>query len=305
MKRVIVIALICAAFFLALHRPASAMVEFCPADLSYERVTSGTQLVRRQAGSNETATYAPEFSTLYGFELSALGPRSVTQAELAFDTTGGWYTVDVPAVTLVTKERHYSNPLVSFVRRDYVSPVLYVRFPQAVTINHAWVYRAAVQNDAPFGWQTQGTVSCDPPPAPSPQQAKSAAREVSFYHLADADVDPLSAPPTPTSLVITAKASQALEQTNCSEPFRQATVKNQVTPQYPDIMTTGKAVTSVEVAINAGGSLADAWVWGPSGFKPFDDAGTRAASASSYIGARSYCRDVPGRYFFRVTFDPN
>lgn len=305
MKRVMVIALISAAFFLSLHRPASAMVEFCPADLSYERVTAGTQLVRRQAGSNEAASYSPEFSSLYGFELSALGVRTITQATLAFDTTGGWYTLDVPAVTLVAKERHYSNPLVSFVRRDYVSPVLYVRFPQAVTINHAWVYSVAAQHDAPFGWQARGTVTCDPPAAPSAQQAQSYNKPEAFYHLAEADADPLSQPPGATSLILSAKTSPPLEQSNCPEPFREATVKTQVTPQYPDIMTTGKATTSVEVAINAGGSLADAWVWGPSGFKPFDDASTLAATKSSYTGARSYCRDVPGRYFFRVTFDPN
>jgi TonB family protein len=65
------------------------------------------------------------------------------------------------------------------------------------------------------------------------------------------------------------------------------------------------ASTVVEVAINPDGTLLDAWVWGPSGIPQFDAEALRAAKASTYTGARGYCRPVPGEYFFRVTFAPN
>lgn len=295
MKRVIVIALICAAFFLAFHRPASAMVEFCPAHLDYARV--GPDNAGDQPGA------------LYGFNLSALGTRTLAQTTLAFDTSAGWFTVDVPAVTLDAKERHYHSATVSFMRRDYVSPAMYVRFPQDVTINHAWVYSASAQDDGPFGWQTKGNVACDPPAVESPQQAKRALYRSSetFYTLADADGDKLSQVPRAGSLVIPAVSSKPLESAACAEPFSVPVVKIQAVPRYPEVardQNAGEGTVSVQVALSGDGSLLDAWVWGPSGNTAFDEAAVRAARQSTYSGARAYCRDVPGRYFFRVTFAP-
>jgi TonB family protein len=295
MKRVLIAALIVAAFFLALHRPASAMAEFCPATLNYQRV--GPDTAKDQPGD------------LYGFNLSALGPRTISSAVLAFDTSAGWYTVEVPGMPISEKERHYSNPTVSFVRHDYVSPKLYVRFPRAVHIDHAWVYNAQALNDGPFGWMAQGDVICDPPAAASPEQATAFRNIVRpFYKLADVDSDGLSEPPTAKTITLPAAASKALESASCADPFREATVKHQAVPEYPSIMRgsgAGRSTVSVEVAIRADGTLADAWVWGPSGYKAFDDSALRSARISTYEGARAYCNAVPGRYFFRVTFDPN
>lgn len=295
MKRVIVVALIGAALFLSVHRAASAMAEFCPATLHYERV--GAQSAKDEPGD------------LYGFNLSALGPRTITAATLAFDTSGGWYTLSVPPVALGEKDRHYSGAGVRFVRRDYVSAKLYVRFPQAVNIDRAWVFTANAQNDGPFGWQAQGNVACDPPGAPSPAQAtRFPKRPAPFYTLAQADTDGLTEVPVSSSVILAAARSKPLENSTCADAFREATVKTQAVPQYPDVMrgqVSMPATVSVEVAIKSDGSLADAWVWGPSGFAAFDDAALRAAKLSTYQGARSYCRAVPGAYFFRVNFDPN
>lgn len=296
MKRVLLAAVIAAAFFLVLHRPASAMAEFCPAQLNYERV--GPDSAKDQPGA------------LFGFNLSALGPRTITSAKLAFDTSAGWYTLDVPAMTLVEKDRHYSAPWVTFIRHDYVSPVLYVRFPQSLSIRHAWVYTAAASNDGAFGWQAQGTVMCDPPAAASPNEVKRLVpgHERHPYVLDPKDEDGLSNAPSRLSLILAASPSKALESSNCAVPFRYATVKRQVTPEYPDSARgaiSGESMTSVEVAIRADGSLADAWVWGPSGFTPLDDASVLAARDSTYEGGRAYCKAVPGGYFFRVMFDPN
>lgn len=294
MKRVIVTAFIVASFFLALHRPASALAEFCPATLNYARV--GPDSAKDEPGD------------LFGFNLSALGTRTISSATLAFDTSAGWYTLDVPAATLSVKERHYTSPWVAFVRHDYVSPTFYVRFPKQVVVQHAWLYQASAQDDGPFGWQIQGLVSCPPPPDAAPNQADRLLKPRDLYTLAAADNDRLSDQPTAKSLVLGALPSKPLETTACAEPFRNATVKSFLVPRYPDIMRdrgNGENTTAIEVAIAPDGTLRDAWVYGPSGFRPFDDEALRAAKGSSYLPAMAYCQPVPGRYLFRVTFDPN
>src|SRR5581483_9329611 len=121
------------------------------------------------------------------------------------------------AVTLLEKDRHYSGPSSSFVRRDYVSPVLYARFPTALKISHAWVYTAQAQNDGPFGWQAQGLVRCDP----SPQRTRLifvGRRNVGrseftwdIYKLDPRDADALSATPTSASLILNAQTSKPLQ----------------------------------------------------------------------------------------------
>ena len=315
MNRVFTGALIAAALLLLSHRPASAMVEFCPAMLSYERVGNDAALIRQQSSKDAMGKSSTQTSTLYGFELSAFGPRTLTSVTLAFDTSAGWFTVDVPGVTLVEKDRHYSAPWVSFVRRDYVSPAFYVHFPKAVDVPRAWVLTAATQGDSLFEWDKQGTVQCDP----SPQRAYTIAVDTgkpplglhsrpAFYKLEPHDEDNLSVPPPATALILAARSSEPLETSTCAQPFRDAMVKAQAQPAYPEIMRgepTGERTTSVMVGIDADGSLSDAWVWGPSGFQAFDDAALRAARTSKYTGPAAYCKPVPGFYFFRVTFDPN
>lgn len=308
--RSFLVALGAAALFLCSHATARAVVEFCPAVLQYARVGSDTSLIRQQSTRDANGKISAETSSLFGFELTAFGRRTLTAARLAFDTSGGWYTIDVPAITLSAKERHYSAPWVKFVRRDYVSPVLYVHFPQAVTIAHAWVYQATAQNDGPFGWQAIGSVLCDPTPSASPDQLRKLipARRLRPYTLDPKDEDHLADIPSSTSLVLNASVSKPLESSNCAEPFRDATVKDQAQPAYPDTLRNagiGEAMTSVQVAIEPDGTLQDVWVWGPSGHQAFDDESMHAARTSTYEGARAYCRAVPGEYFFRVTFDPN
>jgi hypothetical protein len=294
MKRVMLGALIGAAVFVLMLRPAQATVEFCPTAMKYERV------------GPESAKDLP--SALYGFELTAFGARTITSARLAFDTSAGWYTVGLPATVITEKDRHYDGSA-RFVRHDYVSPVMYVRFPEELTIAHAWLYSAAAQNDT-YGWQGRGIITCDPPPASSPKQLQRLPKRriQPPYYLDPKDEDRLSDAPSATSAVFVPSSTKPLEASNCDEPFRDATVKVQAQPQYPKLMldfATGQATTSVQVLIGGDGTLADAFVWGTSGLRPFDDAALEAAEKSTYEGALSYCKPVPASYFFRVTFDPN
>lgn len=301
MKRVFLAAFIGVTFFLCALRPASATAEFCPAMLDYQRTGASETLPSREASpSGNGAIPAP----LYGFELTALDTRTITNATLAFDTTAGWFTVRVPMVTLAEKDRHYTGPSSTFVRRDYVSPLMYVRFPDAVTIRHAWVYSASASGDGAYGWQAKGVVPCDPPPAPSQKQT---AKYSSPYRLDPKDEDPVGMPGT-NSVLLPANPVKPLEDDNCGLPFSNATAKDVARPRYPPALrgaVFGRATTAVEVAIGADGTLADAWIWAPSGFRPFDEEALRAAKNTTYSGARSYCRAVPGLYLFRVTFAPN
>lgn len=288
MKRVVIAAVFCAAFLAFGHGRAQAMIEFCPATLQVAPVKT------------DAAQKDDSPSAVYGFDLSAMGPRSV-KATLAFDTSAGWYTVDLQPVTLVEKPRHYTSVSAYFVRRDFVSPVMYVRFPGVVSINHSWVYSAAAQADGAFGWEKQGQVTCDPPGTASVTPGKFAPK------LDPKDRDHLGDPPRAASLIVAAKQTPALETADCSDPFADATATKTVVPDYPmglRSMRTGILSTSIAVAIDADGNVADAWVWGPSGEEPADDASLAAARATKYKPGRAYCRNVPGLYMFRVTFDP-
>ncbi|HET6895690.1 MAG TPA: hypothetical protein VFH72_09955, partial [Candidatus Baltobacteraceae bacterium] len=277
--------------------------------LHYARVGSDTSLIRQQSSRDSDGKATTETSSLFGFELTALGPRTLPATRLAFDTSGGWYTLDVPALTLAAKERHYSAPWVKFIRRDYVSPVLYVHFPQAVTIAHAWVYQATAQDDGAFGWQAKGSILCDPMPSASPEQRRRLpAHFQSPYALDSNDADHLADPPSSTSIILDAANSKPLETTKCAEPFRNATIKDQAQPSFPDFLrdeVVNETMTAAQVAIEPSGTLEDAWVWGTSGYRALDDETLKVARISTYEGARAYCRAVPGEYFFRVTFDPN
>jgi hypothetical protein len=292
MKRVILAAFIGAALFVFAYRPAHAAVEFCPATLQYERVDPH----------------------LYGFELSALGPRTITSATLAFDTSGGWFTVDVPGVSLIAKERHYVSASGPLIRKEYVAPEFYARFPIAVSVSRAWVFTAATQSDTLFGWDKAGTVQCDPSPQevqligldrPAPRATLSPA---ALFKRDPQDGNMLSRPPAASALIIDAKQSKPLESATCAQPFQDAMVKLQAVPEYPIIMRelgAGRTTSTIQVAIAADGTLSDAWVVDGSGYEAADAASLAAARNSTYEGARAYCKPVPGEYYFRVTFEPN
>lgn len=286
MNRVLCIAFICVALFALAHRPASAMVEYCPATLSYEHVNSST----------------------FGLILNALGPRTLTSTTLAFDTSAGWYIANLPATTLVEKDRHYRGPAMNYIRHDWVTPVIYVWFPAKLTILHAWVYETAVQGDPMFGWDEKGQILCAPPPAPSPEQLKHDEKphHPIMYGLDPNDDDRLSDPPSSTSLILHATSSTPLERADCSEPFREAEVSSQARPEIPGLLAaegwTGVASSNIAVAVQPDGSLRDEWIWGPSGLALFDGSAMKAAKMSQYTGARAYCQPVPSVYLFRVTF---
>src|SRR5581483_4276804 len=179
MKRIYFFAIVAALGLLSM-KPAQAVSELCPARF-------GAQPVRQGDVTS---------SSLFGFELSAEGPRTVS-AMIAFDTNAGWFVASVPATTLQEKDRHYESPSATFVKRTWVSPIMYLQFPQPVHASNAWVYSAQATGDD-FGWNKMGQVLCHPGAgtklvtAPTDQYVK----------LDPKDADPLSSPPAAGATII-------------------------------------------------------------------------------------------------------
>ncbi len=266
---------------------AQAISELCPARFFMQPVKQ-----------SEPAT-----TSLYGFELAAEGPRSVTAA-LAFDTSDGWFVASVPATSLHEKDEHYSSPSATFIKRTWVSPIMYMKFPSHFTISHAWVYSAQSTGDD-FGWSKMGLVVCQPA---SGARSVSVAPQGQLAKLDPKDEDPISAPPGAGAVIISADRSSPLKKSDCATPFRDATATKTFSPDYPNAERgrVGINVTStIQVSINADGSLADAWVYYPSGFPDFDDAALQGARLSKYESGIAYCEPVPGLFLFHVTFSPN
>jgi hypothetical protein len=303
MKMPVVLAAL-ASFALFAAAPAKAVTESCPARLAAQAVSP-------------TARNSQGPATLFGFELTAYGPRTVS-ATLEFDTDQGWFSLDVPAVTLAEKDRRYAVGFAHDTIRDWVSPVMYARFPSAVQVRHSWIFSAAATGDGPFGWQKLGRVACSPPPpsmetygnlraisyATSMRSGAAVTRESII--LDSADEDKLAQTPDPSSRVFPAAASPAMAQSNCDKPFVEASPRQIVAPGFPSSMVGSPfpGVVGIRIALNADGSLADAWVWATSGYRSYDDVALSAIHQSTYTGAVAYCGPVPSQYNALIRFEP-
>ena len=289
MMRAVTIAVV---FFVLCAARAAAVAEFCPAQVSLRPVGDG---------------FKP--AQVYGFQLYAQGPRTVTTM-VALDTSAGWFTATVPAVAIVEKDRHFTAPWISFVRRDWVSPIMYLRFPAVVNVARAWVYLARATGDS-FGWEAKGQVSCSANPGPAIPKKVPSRPPIIDPH----DEDQLNAPPPLNVNLVPAASSPPLKQSNCGKPFEDAAVATLAqagdpSPESGDYPGAGvdagiETTAVVTVAINANGSLSDAWISETSGVPNFDRAALLAARGTGYRHAMAYCEAVPGQYLFKVTFTPN
>jgi len=291
MKRVtIFLAFICGIFALSAQN-AQALAEFCPARLALKAVGSTTATARGPA-------------SLFGFELSAMGPRSVG-AMLAFDTSGGWFTAAVPPIALTENVLHYTEMFGKLT------------LPGRVTIAHAWVYSATATGDGDFGWEKQGLFVC-PPPAPGMEHLRTTktiavgtsrmtggTRRFEEPQLDVKDVEPLGAAPSRASTQFNVARSRKLEAAACSKPFADASAHRMVVPEYPAALRTSliSGLTGVEVAVNGDGSLVDSWAWASSGVQQFDAAALGAVRESTFVGAVAYCNPVPALYNYYILFD--
>jgi TonB family protein len=112
-----------------------------------------------------------------------------------------------------------------------------------------------------------------------------------------------SAPPAPVST-----APPGTPKPACKTPYQDATVVNQVTPEYPDQardLGLGEVQVAVEVTIGPQGNLIDAKIAQTANNMSMDQAALAAARQSTYAPKIVNCQPTTGTYLFRVTFDPN
>lgn len=258
--------------------------EFCPARLSQYHAFSGANDV------------------LIAFYVSAESSRSVS-ANAIVQGVNGWYTFAFHDVALDADQAQYRSSTVRFDRTLYHSKPLYVRLPPGERIVRWWIYDAIATGDTVFGWDKRGDVTCLPPPE------------------TDAKIQPKADPPkrinAPDDLAHLPSAGEAIlrsyaipapaDLTECARPFVAASVVHAFQPLWPrSVPRLSEAVTSeIEIAVNANGTLAGAWVYTPSGYPDLDLEALRAAELSKYRGGIALCRPAPGMYLFRADFDPN
>lgn len=93
----------------------------------------------------------------------------------------------------------------------------------------------------------------------------------------------------------------------CATPFKDATMVNGVTPEYPDAAreaNLGPVTVIVKITLSASASVLDASVLQSSGNSSIDRAALSAARQSSYSPKIEDCKPVEGTYSFRANFDP-
>ncbi|MBV8531555.1 MAG: hypothetical protein JO104_09575 [Candidatus Eremiobacteraeota bacterium] len=271
-------------FVMPCARVWASEVEFCPARLDAFHAFHG---------SNDG---------LIAFYVAAESARSVS-ANVIVQSESNWYTFQFKDAALVPDLAHYESPTVRFDRTLYHTKPLYVQLPAGERILRWWIYDATSTGDSVFGWDDKGDVTCFPPPE------------------GDTKIPPLAHPPRRVNprndleqlpalsdkILAASKIAAPADITECVEPFVPATVVHAFQPSWPAGVPrlSAAVVSEIEVAINANGSLAGAWVYTPSGYPDLDLEALKAAGLSKYRGGIALCKPAPGTYLFRADFDPN
>src|SRR5579864_9837532 len=112
MRRLLISLVLAATAVVSTHAKASATTEFCPAVLDVA-----------PAGKAAVQTY--------GIQLRALSQRRVT-VRAVFDTSNGWYQTDISDAELAPSIRTIPLKYPVDIALS-TSPIMYVRFPVAVT----------------------------------------------------------------------------------------------------------------------------------------------------------------------------
>ncbi len=264
---------------------ASAYAEYCPTHVQSYAVP----------GSNASAP-----SDLYAYRLAAFSRRAV-RGTVTIKTNDGWFTAAFPSVRLTEQTLHMRGRTSVYTRMVFRSPALYVRFPHPVTVQYLYVGDAQARGDRIFGWDAKGDVTCQAP-------AGIGVRNTPMHAHPDTLIDAkhvLQAPPGPNDVVATAAIASAPGPLDCKVPFQYAVATHPVVPDVPLAMQDGRyrGVVKIEIAVGANGSLDDAWVYSPSGYRDFDEAALSAVRKSTFKAGRSFCSAEPGLYLFRVNFN--
>lgn len=275
-----------AAFFaglvvFAMRLPAPAMAETCPASVDDLHAINGS---------------------LYSFDLGAGGTRTVA-GDIAVETNVGWFRIQFAEQPIAPETRHYRGRTGEVVKNVFVSPVLYMQFPEAVGFLNLWV-ESGKSSGEKAGSETQsGAFTCFPPQrleAPAPHATPDPAQPVWDPRESAA----LQASPTASSTVLTAKAVPPIESTACAQPFAEARIVHLEPPVYPFLQRMPRSISLVRIVVLPDGSVGDVRVYQSSSIAAFDIAAMDAARRSTYLPAIAYCKPTIGAYLFRASFLP-
>jgi len=273
-----------ALFVMQSGRVRAAEVEFCPARL------------------DDFHAYGAPHDGLRSFYVSAESARSVS-ANVIVQGERNWYTFQFMDAALVPDLAHYRTSTVRFDRMLYHTKPLYVQLPPGERVLRWWIYDATATGDSVFGWGNKGDVTCFPPPG-----GGAKILPLADPPKRDNPSDDLAQLPGPSDTVLSgSQIAQPADTTECAKPFVPATVIHAFQPSWPmSVPRLSMAVVSeIEVAVNANGSLAGAWVYQPTGFPELDSEALKAAEFSKYHGGIALCKPAPGTYLFRADFDPH
>lgn len=248
---------------------AKAAAEFCPAMIegAPQRVSAG----------------------VYELRLAAMSERSVT-GMAQFETPQGWYTAAFASVKLHEKPKQAVSQANLFMLNGYISDPVYVKMPADVAISYAYVSQASTSGETFFGWDSKGTMPCEPvglmDSVPPP--------------------DPI-ATPSSHDAIIAAHPIASPVGTACTRPLGKVTFKNAPPMKMPAMFQGGYTAlqakpTIVAVAVDPSGGVVDDWVWQSSGTPVLDDAAANEARKATFGPAQAFCRYVPGYYLFHVTW---
>ena len=268
-----------ALFMVFTHARSDAMVEYCGADVRAVPVQSLN-------GS----------SSLYGLTLKADSERSVSGHLTFHGSDDSWYGVRLDSIGLTPRIEQYRNWAFAFSRTDYESQTIIVRFPQQVVVRSAFFDAIIVRNEHAMGWDSnEHTCAGIEPEAHETRRSRI--------------LEPLDAPSPQADLgaPIDAVRVSPPGATDCAVPFKDVSVKKVTAPYFPlgyRKIDVGYR-TILNVAVRSDGTIADVWVFAPSGVAAFDQEAIVSARGATYSPARAFCQNVPAIYQFGAEFNPD
>lgn len=279
MNRVFAVTVFAAFALLGYASRADAAVELCPAAVSALHPLDGS------------AATAP--ATTFAFDLDALSAETVRGA-IAVETDKGWYEVPFGPTTIAARNETYAQEWGAFSTTNYASAALVARFPLAVTVKRAFVFRVTT-DDTVFPWPTRGEMTCDYMTDGMKHDGKDGwSKRPELF----------ATSPEATQLV--ANPSTAFANLPCAAPFVAAKIVNPVAPDYPvGAAREQMSGTVIEaVVLDEHGSIVDQWMVSPPSWY-FDGPSNRAAHQSTYAPPISFCKPVRSVQIFHTDYRPD
>ncbi|MBC5816006.1 MAG: hypothetical protein GIW97_05640 [Candidatus Eremiobacteraeota bacterium] len=262
--------LIVVGLFLACVAPAAAATEICGA---------------------EPSNVVKVSDTLYGYVLAGLAPRVVTgHLGVYTGTTAGYLTPFENVELKRTLHQTYTHSGQEYLKYvDYESAPQYFTLPKAETVQDAWVDDVDFAGHAHAGCQI------------SPYDVEAERNGLKETGAATNDQIIASAPRS---------GPVAFERDmpgpgTCGKRYVPATLVQAAHVEYPPAMASsynGPVSVVSKVLLDKDSNIIDAWLFGGSGFAPFDTPGLRAAAQAKYRTAQFLCKPVPSLYYFIQSF---